>query len=368
MEILNRGKLDKINVKTFYNELALAPYKLKDGFLSFWVPTFLHINQDNYGLFNSKGYVPFLTQEVIEVFPKTYKDYSIKTFSVDGIKLNLLNTYRSLINKSPKEIGDRSIYIETIRPLFVFYKNLPSYTKQTRNISTEALNFRNAIANASDPETAFFVDIPKSLGYTGIDLKNESIDLEQYLNQLKDVIRELRECEQDLINQLESSIKKVIGTPDKSFKDYKSNLENRLNKIDIEIITLTQKRLLSRILMPSNRKADWIKGLFNSLLNKGFDQIRDEEISVFINKFKGAFKELERLVDLHQLNKSRSNESIYSIDIIDKSGNVKNENIILPNKISAKYKKSETLLSESISGLSKLEQKALLVKTLQKLM
>ncbi|MCW3788490.1 P-loop NTPase fold protein [Plebeiibacterium sediminum] len=367
MEILNRGKIERINVKTFYDELSIAPFKLKDGLLSFWVPTFLHINQDNYALFNDKGYVPFLTKEVIEVFPKTYKDYTIKTFSVDGIKLNLLNTYRSLINKSPKEIGDRSVYIETIRPLFVFYRDLPEYTKQTKNISSEALNFRNAIHNASDPETAFFVDIPKSLGYSGIDLKNESIDLEQYLKQLKDVIRELRECEQDLINQLEQTIKKIIGAPKANFAEYKKNLEERLGQVNIEIISSTQKRLLSRILMPSSRKSEWIKGLFNSLLNKGFDKIVDEEIPVFITKFKSSFKELERLVDLHKLNKSRSNESVYSIDIIDERGKVKNENIILPVKMSSKYKESESLINELISKLSKEEQKALLVKTLQQL-
>nr|WP_321411431.1 hypothetical protein [uncultured Carboxylicivirga sp.] len=367
MEILNRGKIDRINVKTFYDELSNAPFKLKEGFLSFWIPTFLHINQDNFALFNDKGYVPFLTQEVIEVFPKTYKEYTIKTFSVDGIKLNLLNTYRSLINKSPKEIGDRSVYIETIRPLFIFYRDLPLYTKQTKNISLHAQNFRSAIANASDPETAFFEDIPKSLGYSGIDLKNESIDLEQYLKQLRNVIRELRECEQELINQIESAIKKIIGNPNKNYADYKENLEKRFSKVNIDLITPTQKRLLSRIIMPSNRKVDWIKGLFNSLLNKGFDDIRDEEVSVFISKFKNAFKELEKLLSLHELNQSRENESIYSIDIIDKNGKVKNENVVLPQRLSNKYKESESILSEIMSKLSKDEQKALLVKTLQNL-
>ncbi|MBI9062561.1 MAG: hypothetical protein JEZ14_11295 [Marinilabiliaceae bacterium] len=367
IEILNRGKQEKISVKTFYEELSAAPFKLKDGLLSFWVPTFLHIQQDNFALFNDNGYIPFLTVEVIELFPKEYKNYAIKTFSVDGIKLNLLNTYRSLINKSFKEEGSRSVYIETIRPLFIFYRDLPAYTKQTNNLSPEAKKFRAAIAKAKDPETAFFEDIPSALGYSGLDLKNENINLEEYLKQLKSVIRELRECEQELINTLEQNIIRVVGAKKKSFKEYKTNIEDRFQDIEIDIISPAHKRLLGRILAPSNRKADWIKSLFNSMLNKGFEQIRDEEIPVFVSKFKRAFKELERLVDLHKLNESRSNESILSIDIIDKLGKVKNENIILPNTVSKEYLRSESHLSDIIDGLKPEEQKALLVKKLQEL-
>ncbi len=367
IEIMNRGKSEKISIKTFYDELSVAPFKLKEGFLGFWVPTFLHIQQDNFALFNDKGYLPFLTEEVFELIHKSPKNFSIKTFSVDGIKLNLLNTYRSLINKKEEGTGNRSVYIETIRPLFIFHRDLPAYTKQSKNLSTEAINFRNAISKASDPETAFFEDIPKALGYSGLDLKNENIDLEDYTKQLKDAIRELRECEQDLINQLEDNIRKIIGAKNKKYQEYKGILEKRFDGIDIQIISPKYKRLLSRIIMPCGQKTDWIKGLFNSLLSKNFEQIRDEEISIFLNKFKNSFKELERLVNLHKLNESRPNENIFAIDIIDKEGQLKQEHIIFPENLSDQYIKLDNEISQLVGKLKPEEQKAMLVKKLQEL-
>lgn len=367
LEILNRGKQEKLGLKIFYEELSKAPYKLKEGFLAFWIPTFLHIQQNNFALYNTKGYLPFLTEEVYELIHKSPKDFSFKTFSVDGIKLNLLNTYRSLMNKKSEETGTRSIYIETIRPLLIFHRDLPNYTKNTKNISSEAILFRASIAKAQDPETAFFQDIPNALGYSGLDLRNESVDLENYTKQLKDTIKELRECETILLNDIENTFISIIGMKNKSFKEYKEKLESRFEGINIQIIPSHLKRLLSRILVPCGNKTDWIKGLFNSLLNKGFSEIKDEEIPIFVNKFKKAFKQLERLIDIHQLNATRDNESICSVDIIDLEGNVKQERIIFAKKTSEAFMQSENKIDKLIKNLKPEEQKALLLKKLQEL-
>nr|WP_320118663.1 P-loop NTPase fold protein [uncultured Marinifilum sp.] len=367
MEILNRAKQEKINLQEFYNEFSVAPFKLKNGFLSFWIPTFLHIQQDNFALFNSKGYVPFLTEEVFELIQKNPKDYNIKTFSVEGIKLNLLNTYRTLINKNHEINGKRSVYIETIRPLFVFYRELPNYTKRTKNLPAEAILFREAIAKAQDPETAFFEDIPKALGYSGLDLKNENINLDDYTLQLKSVIKELRECEQNLIEQVEEKFKKVIGASNVSYKEYKNHLETRFDEIDIQIIPSHLKRLLQKFRLPSSKKSEWIKSIYNSLFNKNFSEIRDEEISIFITKFKKSFQQLERLVDIHKLNDTRKNESVYAVDIIDQTGEVKQERIIFPHEFSENYLKSENEVEKLIQKLQPEERKALLLKKLQEL-
>jgi hypothetical protein len=368
LEILNRAKEERMSIQVFFDELSAAPYKMKEGFLSFWIPTFLHIQQNNFALFNVKGYLPVLTEEVFELLHKSPKNYWFKTFAVGDLNLDLLNTYRALMNKKLETTGNRSIYLETIRPLLLFYRELPKYTQQTKSVSPEALQFREAIANAKDPESAFFVDIPNALGYSGLDLKNKSIDLNNYLEQLRNVIKELRNCEQDLLKDIEEKIVEIIGVRgDSKYISYKGQLENRFAEIDGEIIATHLKRFLGRIIVPIQSKNDWIKGLFNSLFAKSFADIRDEEIPIFIKKFKKAFKDLERLVDLHRLNNTREVESVCAVDIIDRSGNVKKEQIIFPEQVSAAYEKSENEIDRLIEGLKKDEKKALLLKKLQEL-
>lgn len=369
IEILNRAKEDKISIQVFFNELSIAPFKLKEGFLSFWIPTFLHIQQNNFALFNKNGYLPFLTEEVFELIHKNPKEFTFKTFVVSDLDLDLLNIYRALMNKGAETTGNRSIYIETIRPLLQFSRGLPKYTQQTRNLSPEAIQFRKAISKAEDLENTFFKDIPSALGYSGLDLKKKSIDLNNYLEQLKNVIRELRNCEQDMIETLERVIIDTVGANKKSkFKEYKSQLEIRFDGINNEIIAPHLKRFLGRILVPVSNKADWIKGLFNGLYNKSFEDIKDEEILLFGKKFKKSFQELERLVDLHKLNETRSDESICAVDIIDINGNTKKEHIILPKSSSKLFSQSENELEKLIKGLGKEEKKALLFKKLQELL
>ena len=119
--------------------------------------------------------------------------------------------------------------------------------------------------------------------------------------------------------------------------------------------------------MPVNSRNNWISGLFNSLFSKSFEDIRDEEISIFITKFKKSFKELERLIDLHQLNNTRDNESVCAIDIIDKNGNVKQEQIVFPVEVSAAYEKSVKDIDNLMKKLQVEERKALLLKKLQEM-
>ena len=104
-----------------------------------------------------------------------------------------------MINQSTEEKVSNKNFIETIRPFLTFYKGLPEYTKKTNRLSRETLSFRNAIANAKDPEKVFFEDFPTALGYTTLKLRQSDKHLEEYINQLQNCIRELRASFEELV-------------------------------------------------------------------------------------------------------------------------------------------------------------------------
>ncbi len=131
--------------------------------------------------------------------PQTFK---IKTFDVTGIKLDLFNKYRTLLNKEASPKVSNISFIDTIRPFLSFYKELPNYTKKTKRLSKSAFALREAIANATDPEETFFESFPKALGYSNLDLHNDNDSLENYVFQLQNGIRELRSCYENLINRV----------------------------------------------------------------------------------------------------------------------------------------------------------------------
>ena len=56
-------------------------------------------------------------------------------------------------------------FIESIRPFLILYKNLEPYSQKTKRLTKEAVQLRQAIATAEDPEKVFFENFPKALNY-----------------------------------------------------------------------------------------------------------------------------------------------------------------------------------------------------------
>ena len=156
--------------------LSSQPYKLKQGFLDFWIPTYFYMKRQDYSLYNANngGYIPEVDLEVLALFQKHAADYEVKSFAVDGIKLAFFNQYRKFINLDDKEAISSDKFVETIKPFFIFYNRLDEYTKHTHKFNhLTTLKFRDVLANAKDPEKAFFEDLPEALGYNREDLSQE---------------------------------------------------------------------------------------------------------------------------------------------------------------------------------------------------
>lgn len=176
--------------------LSSQPYKLKQGFLDFWIPTYFYMKRQDYSLYNANngGYIPEVDLEVLALFQKHAADYEVKSFAVDGIKLAFFNQYRKFINLDDKEAISSDKFVETIKPFFIFYNRLDEYTKHTHKFNhLTTLKFRDVLANAKDPEKAFFEDLPEALGYNREDLSQEQF-VSNYCSIIQRAVKELRSC------------------------------------------------------------------------------------------------------------------------------------------------------------------------------
>src|SRR5690606_21172807 len=93
-QFLESSKGKERNLQEYINILLSRPYKLKQGFVDFWVPIFLLAKADEYALFDSNGYVPALNEDILELINKKPEMFKVKAFDVVGVKLELLNRYR----------------------------------------------------------------------------------------------------------------------------------------------------------------------------------------------------------------------------------------------------------------------------------
>ena len=77
-EFLNSAKISKRSVLEFVEILSNKPFKLKQGFIDFWIPTFLFIKRDEYALFNEGIYTPVINEDILERISKVPEDFEGK--------------------------------------------------------------------------------------------------------------------------------------------------------------------------------------------------------------------------------------------------------------------------------------------------
>ena len=183
--------------------LASRPYKLKKGFIDFFVPVYMIVKEQDYALFyQDSNFVPFLSMDNIDLIHKKAEDFSVKAYNVEGLNINLLESYKELVGISgdrPTQATFLGIYSNFLR----FIRSLDEYTLNTEKISPAARELRNAVQRSSDPETALFNTIPVALGYGDI-LDNPSEEkLTLYTLEIQKAIKELRGSYSELLNRIE---------------------------------------------------------------------------------------------------------------------------------------------------------------------
>ncbi|MBK7633053.1 MAG: hypothetical protein IPJ13_01345 [Saprospiraceae bacterium] len=284
---LKSTKSEPRNVSELYRILSEKPYKMKKGFLDFWLPTYLFLKRNDFAMFNEDtGFIPTLYFEQMELLSKYPESFKIKAFDIEGVKLDLFNTYRKFLQKDfEAEITNQS-FIETIKPFLVFYKGLPEYAKNTKRLTDDAIKVREAISLAVDPETTFFQSFPSALGYTLNDLTDDISALETFALALQESIKELRTSQENLIGRIEEFIQNEVSYEKLSFDGYKQSLQNRYKSLKKHLLLDKQKTFVLRLDSELDDKKAWLSSLAQVITGKGLDNFVDEDEVIFYDRFK----------------------------------------------------------------------------------
>ncbi len=284
--------------------LGLRPFKVKQGFLEFWLPTFLFVQRENFALYYEGRFVSELSAENLELVRREPHKFQIKRFSVDGIKLQFFNRYRALVQEKANTRMTNSGFIETIRPFVTFYANLPEYAKRTERLDATTLRLRKTIATAVDPEKTFFQDLPSALGYTDLvegESNSAAIDearVAQYIRELHGGIRELQNCFDGLMDRVEAHLLDLLGLPQGVFPHYKAAIAERYTSLRTHLLLPKQKTLHLRLLSALEERNSWLESIVQAVVGKNMRQMRDEDELVVYDKLRDGLYALDNLCEL----------------------------------------------------------------------
>lgn len=349
LQFLDSTKQGKKQIIELSELISKRPFKLKQGVIDFWIASFMFLKRDDFALFGESGYIPYLTDEILELVIKYPKDYAIKAFDLEGVKLDLFNSYRVFLNQAETGRPSNQTFIETIKPFIIFYKGLTDYGKTNSRISKEALAIRSAIADSKDPEKTFFDDFPSALGYSISSLQGSDENFQYYVGKLQDAIRDIRSSQDQLFERIENFLTDEFIGKHTNFTSYKEILQKRFRKLRRHLCLPHQKTFLLRLDSQLDDRNSWLNSLSQAVIGKPLDRINDRDEVVFYDKFKAIILELDSLNSISSSDFDEDKEEIFEIEMSSFGEKKQKKAVRLPKSKINDANKVEQILRQSLS-------------------
>jgi hypothetical protein len=327
---LETARISRKNLQDFFQLLSERPFKLKRGFVDVWIPVFLMIKKDDFALFEDEKFIPRITPETIDLILRKPSKFWIKSFNVKGVRLDLFNQIRTMIQLESVPNAGQGSFIETIVPFLSFYKGLPDYTKSTKRLRAHTLAIRTAIEKAKDPERTFFEDFPVALGFNALNLREAEQFLESYVYYFNEAIRELREGFDKLIERVETQLLSQLGYEGMEFEAYKEAISHRFGSLRKMSLLKHQKLLYLRLVSPLDDRVSWISSVVQALIGKHLDKIADEEEELIGERFVQTVRELDNLCEIGMVEFDAEKEDVMRIEIQVPGGETASQLIRVP--------------------------------------
>ena len=349
-KFIEDAKSEQKKISDFVTMLSKRPLKLKQGLIDFWIPTFLFIRRDDFAIFNDDGYIPNLSDENLELIAKYPENYKIKAFDIEGVKLDIFNSYRTFLNQSTELKFDNNSFIETIKPFIVFYKQLPEYSKQTKRLSDAALKIRTAIAISKDPEDTFFEAFPNALGISLSTLQKDKSKLQSYTTNLQNAVRELRTAYDELIKRFETFICNEFVGKKVDFEEYKEHLQERFAKLKKHLLLANQKTFVQRIDSALDDKKAWLNSIAQAITGKTLEMSTDEEEILLYEKFKSMIFELDSLTNISKVDIDENNEEVIGVKIDTFFSTINPKIVRVPKNKAEEIEQLKTVLKKKLGS------------------
>ncbi len=336
------------------NVLLTAPYKLKQGVLDFWIPTYLYIKRQDYSLYDvtTGRYIPNVNREFFDLLQKHPNDYAIKAFNVSGVDLQFYNQYRKFLNLHDDTTIKGDSFVETIKPFLTFYRRLNDYARHTQKFDhSSTISFRDVLANAKDPEKTFFEDLPKALGYSKTDLCNEEF-VAQYCNLIQRAVRELRNCYNKLIDRIEEHLVEALSLESGEYEEYITEIRKRLQPVKVYLLTDRQREFYNHAMTEFDNRKDWYQSICYTALDQRLEELRDNQEEKLVDELIYLFRSCEKFANISVMtNNKQVDGEAFAFDLVGSDGTmVQNQTFLLPTREQNRSAQLETEIERLLTG------------------
>jgi hypothetical protein len=212
------------------------------------------------------------------------------------------------------------------------------------------MRFRDVLANAKDPEKAFFEDLPDALGFTQEILKQEEF-INEYGRIIQRAIKELRTCYTQLIDRIEARLVEGFGLQSYEYSEYIVEVRERLANVKDYLLTGKQREFYHHVMTEYDNRTEWYQSICYTILEQRLDALRDEQEDKLADDLVYLLRECEKYSDISKKVGDKEQNEAYSFDMVTSKGSsVRTQTYVLPEKDKSKVADLEKKINQLLSG------------------
>ena len=272
LDMLKRSK-KKVPLGDIYKVCRMPPYGMKDSVIDIFVNTVLFVHKDNIAVYEHGTYVPRVTIEVIERMMKNIEFFDAKYFKPTPSRRRLLDEVASSLEAESRGsvIGIVSHLVQRLRPL-------PTYTKNTKNISKNAQAVRKAILEDTEPDTMLFKSLPEAVGMKAVGPNIKNAEITKFSRRLSEAVKELQDEMPKTLEEIKVQL--LRGTVMRSRRD----LSKAATAMEPTVSDRSMKVFLTALGTDALEKdMDWMNYVVMSIAETTPDEWTDNQRATFNN-------------------------------------------------------------------------------------
>lgn len=216
-------------IDELYLLLQAPPYGVKQGIIPVLLAAMLVYHSDDVSIYRDGTFLPTLGAEHFELLVKMPSRFTVKHFSLTGIRLQLFHELEKVLRRTdtrnaPSRTRNITL-LGVVRPLVRFATSLPVVTRKTKRMSVEALAVRDALLSSVEPDVLLFETLPVACGFvpfaptqaterTGLTVPTDEATAqlaEAFRHTLFRALRELQGYHEQLLERCRSLIHSAFG-------------------------------------------------------------------------------------------------------------------------------------------------------------
>lgn len=204
-----------IAVSELFERWKEPPFGLKDGLMPILGVAFILSQREKLAVYRDGLFRARFDDVDVELLAKDASFIQLRWMDINDVSRRLLSEMADIVREL--DSTNSLVHLEPIdvaRGLVAIYDQLPTWTKRTMRLSTNAVRVRDLFKRAKDPNKFLFDDIPGTLG-EDVTLSNKE-GLKRIVAAVRDGLEELVEAYPSMLHRLRDIMLAELQVPNVS--------------------------------------------------------------------------------------------------------------------------------------------------------